>query len=80
MELADCLRHLNGKRPQPSLKTGAVIPMRQVRGATMTGASLNEPGCFPFLKALEESPPVHTGLFCLWLSKQKIKGKPKCQV
>jgi hypothetical protein len=30
---ADCLRLRNEKRPQPSLnKTGAVIPMRQVRG------------------------------------------------
>ena len=46
-------RLLNEKRPQYSVEVaGAAIPMRQVRGATMTGASLNEPSYFPFLSVL----------------------------
>jgi len=48
--------------PSPLSKTGAVIPMRQVE-ATMIGASLNGPGCFPFLKAGWDGPPVHAGGF-----------------
>jgi hypothetical protein len=36
--------------------------MRQVE-ATMIGASLNGPGCFPFLKAGWDGPPVHAGGF-----------------
>jgi hypothetical protein len=42
------------KRPQlPEGKTGAVIPMRQARGATVTGACLNAPSDLPFPCALE---------------------------
>ena len=41
-------RHLNAKRPQPFLNnTGAVIPMRQSTGATMTGATIKPAKLLP---------------------------------
>ena len=41
--------------------TGAVIPMRQAKGATMTGACLNASSRRPFLALERERPPVHAG-------------------
>jgi hypothetical protein len=54
--LLDCGHvHQIGTAPALSI-TGAVIPMRQVKGATVTGASINAPSCFPFLYV----PGVHS--------------------
>ena len=47
--------------PSLQVRARAAVPLRQVRGATMTGAPLNVPSCFPFLKAGKEGPPVHAG-------------------
>jgi hypothetical protein len=58
--------HQIGTAPALSI-TGAVIPMRQVKGATMTGARINTPSDLPFPCALEGDRFTFFGDLCsLW--------------
>jgi hypothetical protein len=55
---------LNEKRPQLlEGKTGAVIPMRQVGGRRMTGASLNVTSDLPLGLSYARRPFTRAGLF-----------------
>jgi hypothetical protein len=70
-------RLLNENGPSPLSKTGAVIPMRQARGATVTGASINAPRILPVPKRARTAP-VHAGgpIHCRQPDRQGAAGRP----